>query len=136
MIKEIINNYLKNNNISDYKIISKYLTFSEIVASANTPILLGNSVMFIYEFICQGIISDSSDLSMNLLILKSDTFISQQIDYKQLVRYSSFGQATECFSDFISIHQNRFSVSYDPTDCIFSEIYNMNIKYYSLTKIF
>ena len=133
MLKKIIENYVERNNIKNYNLIPKYWTLNDW--NTNHTLLLGNTIAFIYDFHCLGIINNIPNVILPFFVLTSNNTIAEEVDYKNIIKYKDVSNAIEASSDFISIHQNRINIDYDLTHNIFATIYKAHIKYYSLTKL-
>jgi hypothetical protein len=142
MIQEIIKNFIALNEIKKYSITQRYWSFLEgdSVLSLSTDVVqtikLGNSIAFVHNFYAIGLIDNITDIaSKPFFKLDVNTSIDSFVDYKKLASFKEFCGAIEVKSDFISIHQNRLSISYVLSNCILSTIYQAHLNYFLLTPL-
>lgn len=125
VLRILIENWAKQQGCSCYNLQSGYLNKEDL---QDGFLNLKNAVFFVYNFACNGIITDTEKLiNKNLLTVTSNNIFVQ---YHKIVDITDGGTIQRANSDFVFKLDSgvNFSLQEGP-GAMFQKIYNASLKY-------
>jgi len=115
MIFQVLQNYLKNNNIKNYSLVQEIIPFTEF----NKTLEFENAIIFLQEIYLFGAVN-YANLKKNFITVNS---FENFIDYKNSYKLISF-DANYCSvtSNLVSIHKAKLNIAYDFSNFVLSDI--------------
>lgn len=128
VLKLLIENWAKVQGCSCYKLQSGYLSKEDLLQGEFN---FKNSVIFVYEFSVNGIITDTEKLiNKNLLTVSSDNVFVQ---YHKIVDIHDNGTIQQANSDYVFKIDSGVNFSLqEGAGAMFQKIYNASLKYVAI----